>query len=591
MTRPQSHHERRGAGRCFILGGALFLAFVSVARPADEIDFETARGFWAFLPPREPVVPVVEDEAWARSDLDRFILSRLEEVGLRPAATADRRTLIRRVTLDLIGMPPESEEIEAFGRDESPDAWSRLLDRLLASPRYGERWGRHWLDVARYADSNGLDENAAHGNAWRYRDYVIAAWNTDKPFDRFVREQVAGDLLGGEGEARREQLVATGFLCLGPKVLAEPDVVKMEMDIIDEQIDTVGRAFLGLSLGCARCHDHKFDPIRTEDYYALAGIFKSTTTMESFERIAKWHENSLATAEQRKRKEDHDRKLADRKKLAGALEKSSDGKTKSVEELQRVRQELRELEKNVPVVPLAMGVRDSGAGGDIRVHIRGSHLDLGPVVPRGIPAVFRERGVVRIEGERSGRLELARWITDPGHPLTARVIVNRVWRWHFGRGLVRTADNFGKLGEAATNQPLLDWLALRLIDDGWSIKSLHRRVLLSATYRMGPDHDENARRRDPENLLRWRFAQRRLEAEAIRDSLLAVSGLLDLQMGGASLEHVKNRALLFDHTSKDATRYEKRRRSIYLPVVRNLGAKAVPMELSHAHSYIRTQIG
>ncbi|MBS0267282.1 MAG: DUF1549 domain-containing protein, partial [Planctomycetes bacterium] len=269
---------------------------------------------WAFQPPREPAVPEVRDRQWPITPVDHFILQKLEHEHLVPAAPADKRTLVRRVTFDLTGLPPTPAEIEAFLADERPDAYSRLVERLLSSPAYGERWGRHWLDVARYADSNGLDENVAHGNAWRYRDYVVAAFNQDKPFDQFIAEQLAGDLLPAVDEAQRsEQLIATGFLALGPKVLAEVDETKMQLDIVDEQIDTVGKALLGLTLGCARCHDHKFDPISTADYYGLAGIMKSTRTMEHYKKVAKWHENPLPSEAARAMQAEYDALLASRK--------------------------------------------------------------------------------------------------------------------------------------------------------------------------------------------------------------------------------------------------------------------------------------
>ena len=547
----------------------LFLLFVLSVDNAAELD--AARRFWAFQSPGDSAVPKVEDAGWPSSDLDFFVLAKLEAAELRPSPPADRRTLIRRAALYLTGLPPRPTDVEAFDKDESPNAWERCVDRLLASPRYGERWGRHWLDVARYADSNGLDENAAHVNAWRYRDYVIAAWNADKPFDHFVHEQLAGDLLGGDGERRREQLVATGFLSLGPKVLAEPDAAKMEMDIIDEQVDTVGRAFLGLSLGCARCHDHKFDPVRTEDYYALAGIFKSTKTMEHFKKVAEWNENSLATEEEVQRKRKHDERVAVLKKELDLLTKKTNGENRPADEKQRLEAlqlELKKFEKSAPTLPTAMGVSEREVT-DLQVRIRGNHLELGGTVPRAVPVVFRHLTAVKFSEERSGRLELARWLTEPANPLTARVLVNRLWRWHFGRGLVRTTDNFGKLGERPTHRELLDWLTLRFIEDRWSVKRLHRRILLSSTYRMSSAYDAHAAERDPENRLHWRCAPRRLEAEALRDSLLAVSGLLDLETGGTLLTHVKNRQLIFDHTSKDGTNYDSRRRSVYLPVVRN----------------------
>jgi hypothetical protein len=285
-----------------------------VAAGQRVIDLEEGRKWWSFTPLSNPALPVVRNGAWLGSPVDAFILADLEKSGINPTLSADPRTLIRRATFDLIGLPPTPAEIDAFLADATADAFSRVIDRLLASPQYGERWGRHWLDVARYADSNGLDENIAHGNAWRYRDYVVAAFNRDKPFDRFLVEQLAGDLLEAADEAQRhEHLIATGFLGIGPKVLAETDEAKMRMDIVDEQIDTVGRVFLGLTLGCARCHDHKFDPIATADYYGLAGIFKSTRTMDQYTKVAKWHENLLPSATATAMQTDYDVQLAAKK--------------------------------------------------------------------------------------------------------------------------------------------------------------------------------------------------------------------------------------------------------------------------------------
>jgi hypothetical protein len=290
---------------------------IPVRKKVDQAAIDEGRSFWAFQPPVDPEVPAVKNAAWPQSPLDHFVLAALEAKGLQPAPPADKRTLIRRATFDLIGLPPTPDEIDAFLSDDSPDAFAKVVDRLLDSPHYGERWARHWLDVARYADSNGLDENVAFGNAWRYRDYVVAAFNKDKPYDQFLLEQIAGDLLpAAENEdlaARHERLIATGFLSLGPKVLAEVDETKMEMDIVDEQIDTFGRAILGLTLGCTRCHDHKFDPLATEDYYALAGIFKSTLTMESFKKIGRWYENSLATPADLERKTAHEQQVTQAK--------------------------------------------------------------------------------------------------------------------------------------------------------------------------------------------------------------------------------------------------------------------------------------
>ena len=557
-------------------------------RPSKTVGIDAGKQFWAFQPRRPVPVPSVDNPAWTQTPIDHFILAKLDENSLQPAPAASQHALIRRATFDLIGLPPTADEVAAFLADESPQAFSRVVDRLLGSVQYGERWGRHWLDVVRYADSNGLDENIAHGNAWRYRDYVIAVLNSDKPFDAFVTEQLAGEQLPSTDVAiRHERLIATGFLSLGPKVLAEVDERKMEMDIVDEQIDTVGRAFLALTLGCARCHDHKFDPIPTKDYYALAGIFKSTKTMESFTKIARWNENSIATPAEIKAKEKHDQKIAAQKatiadyvKRANAtlLEKlGSDAKlpkdpesqyeeaTKT--ELKSLRDRLAELETAATGLPTAMGVVDAEVA-DAAIHVRGSHLTLGKTTSRGVPTIFVSMQAPTIANKRSGRLELAQWLTAAEHPLTSRVMVNRIWRWHFGHGLVRSTENFGKLGSRPSHPALLDWLAERFVDSGWSIKQLHRLIMLSSTYQMSSHHDAVAAAVDPENHLLWRAHVRRLEAESIRDSLLAVAGLMDFSMGGSML-HVDNREFLFNHTSKDETSYDRRRRSVYLPVIRN----------------------
>jgi mono/diheme cytochrome c family protein len=578
----------------WVKAGAPFPAeTIAVDDKAKSPASRSGADFWSFQRPIEQPLPVVHDDNWVRTPIDRFILASLESAGLRPAVAADKRTLIRRATFDLLGLPPAPPEVEDFLADDSPQAFASVVDRLLASPHYGQRWGRHWLDVVRYADSNGLDENVAFGNAWRYRDYVVAAFNRDKPYDQFLLEQLAGDRLPASESssaddlaARHERLIATGFLALGPKVLAEVDATKMEMDIIDEQVDTLGRAILGLTLGCARCHDHKFDPIRTDDYYALAGIFKSTRIMENFIKLARWYENDLGTEEELARKAAHQQQLAERKTAIDEFVKQAnqrlqaslpDGvlpndpqsqypeETKA--ELKRLRDESAEFQKNAPVVPSAMGASE-GAIADLAIHIRGNHLTLGKTIARGFPQVLAATQAVSIDPTRSGRLELAQWLVSTDHPLTSRVMVNRLWRWHFGEGLVRSPDNFGRLGEAPTNQPLLDWLARRFIESRWSIKDMHRLIMLSSVYQMSSTHDAGAAAVDPGNRLHWRMDVRRLEAEEIRDALHAVAGTLDRTIGG-SLLHVANREYLFDHTSKDATTYDSSRRALYLPVVRN----------------------
>jgi len=851
---------------------------------AADAEPEDSGVYWSFVSPRESPIPAVNDQDWVRSPVDAFVLAKLEEKGLKPAAPADRRTLIRRASFDLVGLPPTPEEIHAFLEDDSPDAFARVVDRLLASPRYGERWGRHWLDVARYADSNGLDENLVYKNAFRYRDYVIKAFNDDKPYDQFVHEQLAGDLLppSDDLETMYERWTATGFLSLGAKMLAEDDPVKMQMDIVDEQLDTTARAFMGLTVGCARCHDHKFDPIPTADYYAMAGIFKSSKTMEDFDVVAQWHEYVLASKQDRDRLDAHlanikaksdamaeiskaknhrlvvegwtkagDYLLAaddvlrfrqiellptepndmkaepgksvairdvdsfDRGNVVGPIKKSEknipedgegpffteydveiaeageyqldfldqekgDGTSdvwingvlmnygaepvrnraaspdaggwsvsgvyplthgkntirlehesrfpyfeqfviarsrlpqgaetpKTVAQLARhyevnpgflgqwverlnrskgapasiffawhqyvdsqpldgwaspaaktfgdARHESRQalaaryqqlfdlavarwqelhpesslnyarnerykdtsedlglpdpgaeafrkvlyekfgpfrpppnakqyypeeakqalakleeqrkaLEDETPDFPRAMGVREGEEIADIPIHIRGSHWTLGEIAPRGFLTAIAGDDQPAIPDSDSGRLHLAKWLTQPDHPLTSRVMVNRLWRLHYGRGLVPSTDNFGRLGQKPTNQALLDWLALRFIEKGWSIKGMHRLIMLSSTYRMSSAYDEHAAEVDPENILLWRMNRRRLEAEAMRDAIISFSGDLDLEVGG-SIMSFKDRQYVANTRARGGIDYDINRRAVYVPVVRS----------------------
>lgn len=554
------------------------------------VDFEAGRQHWAYRPMVKPNVPQRDrprDIEASAHPIDAFILAELNSQNLSPLDQADKRTLIRRATFDLIGLPPTPNEIADFLADRSDDAFNRVIDRLLSSPHYGERWGRHWLDVARYADSNGLDENAAHGNAWRYRDYVVDAFNDDRPYDEFLVEQLAGDLLdSGDDLARKHQrLIATGYLVLGPKVLAEVDEKKMEMDIVDEQLDTIGRGIMGLTLGCVRCHTHKFDPLEHADYYALAGIFKSTRTMESFTKVAKWNEVSVASNDDLAKKAEHEQRIAAKKKqieervaLAKQLLEPTAGEAdpKDVEnrfsestqaELKLLRKELKDLEEATPVMPTTMAVSE-GAVADTSIHLRGSHLTLGESIPRRFPRVLAGDDQPSLPANQSGRFEFAQWLTKPNHPLTARVMANRIWRWHFGKGLVPTVDNFGMNGQPPTHPQLLDWLAVRFVEEGWSIKAMHRLIMSSQAYQRSSQHNATNAVADGDNHYYWRFDSRRLEAEAIRDAMLAVSGTLDRTMGGRLLE-TPNRKLVFNHTSEDTSSYDSRRRSIYVPVIRN----------------------
>ena len=547
---------------------------------AEKMDLAKGREHWAFQPVQRAALPAVKAKDWPQNGIDHFILARLEKAGLQPATAAAPRDLQRRLNYALTGLPPKANSKFVNLKSE--------IENLMATPQYGERWARHWLDVVRYADSNGLDENAAHANAWRYRDYVVNAFNADKPYDQFLIEQIAGDLQAkdSQGDTRRRELfIATGFLSLGPKVLAEPDKVKMEMDIIDEQIDTLGKALLGLTLGCARCHDHKFDPIPTADYYALAGIFKSTKTMESLKTIAKWHENSVATPAEKRLREKHDVLIDAQKKVVTAFTEKANAQLlvslkidklpakpeekypkTTKDELGKLRAALKQLEDNPPPLVSAMGVTDGNAT-ELPVFVRGDHNTPASFKqPRRFPQVLSDGKP--LGNENSGRLALAQWIADKKNPLTARVMVNRVWRWHFGRGLVATTDNFGLLGERPSHPELLDWLAAWFMDNGWSVKKLNTLILTSATYQMSSTASPAALQQDANNVLLSRAPLRRLEAEPLRDSLLELGGLLDKQVGGF-VWTFENYKLVFNHTSEDATTYESNRRALYLPVIRN----------------------
>ncbi|MEM7383858.1 MAG: PSD1 and planctomycete cytochrome C domain-containing protein [Verrucomicrobiota bacterium] len=511
--------------------------------------------FWAFRPPTKAALPAVKDLNWPRRPLDHHLLAALETADLTPAPPASRKDFIRRATFDLHGLPPTPDEVAIFLTDNQPDAHARLIDRLLDSPRHGERWGRHWLDVARYSDSNGLDENMAYTSAFRYRDYVIDAFNRDKPYNRFIIEQLAGDLLPGAGENDPEPVIATGFLAVGPKMLACDDPQKMRMDIVDDQVDTTGRAFLGLTFGCARCHDHKFDPISAADYYGLAGIFKSTTTMVNYKVVAKWHEydfspGSVKALDARIAELQKEEKI---KETAGAR-KNEIKTTISALENQRFRESVR-----------VMAVRE-GKPEDTAVHLRGNYLTLGQTVPRRVPTVLGGEASPPVNPAASGRMELARHIASPDNPLTARVMVNRLWRWHFGTGIVPTVDNFGTLGQPPTNQPLLDHLALTFTNKNWSIKAMHREIMLSAAYRMSTRFSARGAATDPENKLLWRFPQRRLSAEEIHDSFLRISNGLDLTMHG---QHLEDRPGKYVNAGKKAAYWKKPRRAVYLPVIRS----------------------
>ncbi len=692
-------------------------------RPGRELT-EQEKSFWAFRPMANAPPPAVRNpgrnQRWTKSPIDRFVLAKLEEQGLTPAREADRLTLIRRATFDLTGLPPTLQEINAFVADQSQRSFEKVVDRLLASPRYGEQLGRRWLDVARYADSTGNDEDHRYPNAWKYRDWVIEAFNRDLPYDRFVREQIAGDLLPAEGSdiasgVNRSGIIATGFLALGAKALAQQDKTKMLYDVYDEQVDVTTRAFLGLTVACARCHDHKFDPILTRDYYSLVSIFASTrsfknanafvseplnkplvpkTTVEQYLAAKQAHDDrvkrnryeiegildmlkapalsqavsNLAGIMQAARRVYRDaadiaaeaakvgqspealkrwadylkpgkprehllawHKAADDNLTAVVLEhqeriarRAREWETKVAawkakydealthnksplpekpgfeagqdrffaevyfskegplgireedeakfppqikEQLKTLRAKRDELKKQAPTEPeMACAVEDGEVIAQ-KVFVRGDYHNPGEEVSKAFPQVLATRTLQPEIKVGSGRLQFAEWMTQAEHPLTARVMVNRIWGWHFGEGLVRTPDNFGRMGEKPSHPELLDYLARQFVRNAWSMKAMHREIMLSSAYRMASRPDALALTKDPDNRLLSRFNRRRLSVEEMRDSLLALDRSLDLKMGGT----------LQIGTGTDGENDNKRlslnpeklnRRTVYLPLRR-----------------------
>ncbi len=520
------------------------------AAPAKEIDIEKGRQFWAFQPPKPGPAPAVRQAAWPKSDVDKIVLAGLEQKGLKPVADADKHTLIRRVYFDLIGLPPTPAEVEAFVRDQTPNALANVIDKLLDSPRFGERWGRHWLDVARYAESSGKAANFAYPHAWRYRDYVIESFNKDKPFDQFVREQLAGDLLTAKDDKQKgEYTVATGFLAVGPKAHNERNPTQFQMDLVDEQIDTTFQAFMGMTVACARCHDHKFDPIPQKDYYALAGIFRSTETCYGTVRtIQSNHPSAIIplpagagyqpgvepmTAAQR---EALDKQIADRREELTKARKEGGfaamGAVRIQVQLGLLESRANMYEKDGTPRVVAMGARERSRVADSPVLGRGEIDKPGELAPRGFPQVMTAKPTRVSVG--SGRKELAEWVASPQNPLTARVFVNRVWSHLYGQGIVASPDNFGASGQKPSNQRLLDALAVQFVNDGWSVKKLIRSLMLSHTYQLASLRDEKNFEVDPENTMLWRMSPRRLEAEPIRDAMMALSGQLDLKPAHAS---------------------------------------------------------
>lgn len=539
--------------------GAVWPEETASPLPGDSAtyDWDALRGkHWSFQPVTRPPIPEVKEPGWARSPMDYFILERLQAAGLSPSDEADRRTLIRRAALDLTGLPPSPSAISDFLADDEPGAYARVVDTLLASPRYGEQWGRHWLDVARYSDGmGGSTNNARLPHAWQYRDWVVNALNQDRPFNEFVQSQLAGDL-----SDRWEDRPAVGFVALGPTYVSDggdPDsVAQARAETLDDRVDTVSRGLLGLTVSCARCHDHKFDPIPTLDYYSLAGVFNNSRNVDSplasAEVVAELNRFNSTVAE----KSNAIKQIQDR--LKKEKREANEDEKQQLAELESARAEIQaNRPASIPMpVPIVHTLSEAG-NKDMPVALRGNPRKPGPIAPRRfLRIVAGEAPPAFTQG--SGRLELAEAITSPDNPLTSRVIANRLWQRHFGIGLVGSPSNFGYLGQPPTHPRLLDWLASELVSSGWSLKSLHRTIMLSATYRMNSRFDEKAFAIDGDNKLLWRFSPRRLSVESWRDSLLAVTGELKTDQGGPPSEKIltDRRRTLYTVISRNGDRFE-----------------------------------
>jgi hypothetical protein len=543
---------------------------VAAVKARNSIDWDKARDFWSLKPISSPPVPAVQQQDWPAGDLGRFILARLETAGVAPTDDADKTTLLRRATYDLIGLPPTPDEIDAFLADSSPEAFEKVIDRLLDSPQYGERWGRYWLDVVRYSDTAGDNSDFPIPQMYLYRNWVIDAFNADKPYDQFVREQLAGDLMGGDSpEQTKSRLIATGYIAnarrFGSRVSDYPQHLTIE-----DTIDNLGRTFLATTINCARCHNHKFDPITAEDYYALYGIFNSTRyPWPGIELEQKQRDLvPLVSKEEAERAQhEHQAKQEELNAEVQRLEKERDAaEGDNRKELDKRVEEARRLAEEHNATPLpyeqAYAVAEASLIEDAAVQLKGDPAKPGEVVRRHFLTVLN--GEELSPGDpTSGRLQLAEWIVDRANPLTARVIANRVWLYHFGRGIVATPNDFGRQGKAPTHPELLDWLATKFMDSGWSIKSLHREIMLSRTYRLSSHRSEIAVERDPTNQWFGSFPRRRLDAEALRDTLLVLGGNLDVTPGGPHPFPPQTEWKFTQHHPFKAI-YDTNRRSVYL---------------------------
>lgn len=575
---------------------------------------------WSFEPIRDPLIPTVQDAMWPLVSFDAFLLARLEQAGLQPNEDADRYTWLRRVFLTLSGLPPTIDDINSFQQDDSAKAYERVVDRLLSSSTFGERWSRFWLDLVGYADQIGTSNNIYAEHAWRYRDYVISSFNHDTPYNDFVRQQIAGDLLEYPTvRAQAASITATGFLLLGDVEIVEADKAKLHVDIIDQQVSKLSKAFLALTTGCARCHDHKFDPISQKDYYAIGGFFHSTESIYKTKRGV-WSDlhttNLPETARERLQRKQHTRKHEEQistwkqsrdrtterlTEIAQDLEQigETEPPQKLLEEQTRLKEKSSQLDRKIehgeffaPRQPRTYAVRDSKQPTNMQITIRGNPRALGAEVPRGFITSITAQ-TPRIDKQSSGRIALADWLVSRNNPLTARVVVNRIWQKIFGIGLVRTVDYFGVRGDRPSHPELLDHLATTFVQEGWSQKRLIRQLVLSRAFRMSSSHNSLAHKHDPDNRLLWRMSRQRLDAESLRDSLLAVSGQLIATSGGSAMplefpENVNN----IDPTNVNPPSFSLNKwrpeqtyqRTIYLPVIRS-GAQPGPAALRNVFDF------
>jgi hypothetical protein len=609
-----------------LLGGCLAAGLLYSAEPVFT---DAQRNFWAFQPVKKPPVPAVKNAAWVKTPVDAFVLAKLAAENLQPNPRADKVTLLRRASIDITGLPPTTEEIQQFVSDSSPNAWEKVVDRMLAAPSYGERWGRHWLDVVRYADSNGFKADETRPNIWRYRDYVIRAFNDDKPWDRFVREQIAGDeLYPGDPEA----LVAMGFNRHWIDETNAAGLLYRRQETIDDMTGVTGAAFLGLTYGCAKCHNHKFDPILQKDYYRLQAFFANTVAGDGplplqdpaerrqyQERLALWQEKtrsireemeSILTPLRRSRaeagvktfeQEVKDAVLMDparRDPFQWVLFKTAEPRVTFDEEPDaRTLRALKgndgaryaELKKQLaqfdslrpPALPEGQFMVDlSATAPPTHILLGGSLERKGEEVQPGFLSILdpAEARITPLANSTGRRSALAAWLTDPNNPLPARVMTNRIWHYHFGRGIVATPGDFGRMGARPTHPELLDYLTTYFVQNGWSMKKLHRLILLSNTYQQSSDFNARSAAADPDNKLLWRWNRHRMEAEAIRDSMLFTAGLLNRQMGGpgvfppvppGTLSELSATAVAGGwRTDSDPAKIH--RRSVYIFVRRNL---------------------